>query len=76
VSPPQARIAKPHRPMTQSEVRAECDAIAAEFDGWTAKRGGNLLWHAQSGKGDEAHGDSPAELRQQIRDAIWMGANA
>lgn len=76
VSPPQARIARPQCPMTPAEAEAECERIRTEFPDWRAWRGENLMWHALSAEGRLVHGGDEKELRQEISDAEWTGANS
>jgi hypothetical protein len=55
------------------QYEQECRAIADEFEGWEAWCSLNSVWHARLAGSVPplmVHGESPAEVREQIRQAI------
>jgi hypothetical protein len=55
------------------EYAAEVRSIAEEFEGWEAWCGLNSMWHARlvgSVPPLMVHGESPAEVREQIRQQV------
>jgi hypothetical protein len=59
-------------PATQNSKHPELAALAREFPGWEIWRGASRLYYGRHHRDPalNAHGQDPADLRNQIRKAI------